>query len=135
MALVDAPPLPYVPDSAWGGLWWDPNTETLRWQGNLQIGEGRYFGYSLSGPSSCTAPGTVYTNTLTIDDGYHPPFVRSAQVVAAAGPTPVASCTPTAMPTATPTATATATDTPTITPTSTATPTPMHGYLPLILHR
>ena len=58
VALVDAPPLPYVPDSAWGGLWWDPNTETLRWQGNLQIGEGRYFGYSLSGPSSCVAPGT-----------------------------------------------------------------------------
>ena len=132
VALVDALPLPYVPDSAWGGLWWDPNTETLRWQGNLQIGEGRYFGYSLSGPSSCTAPGTVYTNTLTIDDGYHPPFVRSAQIVVAAGPTPVASCTPTALPTATPTATAT--DTPTSTPTSTATPTPMHGYLPLILH-
>ena len=36
------------------------------------------------------APGTVYTNTLNIDDGYHPPFVRSAQVVVARRPEPVA---------------------------------------------
>ena len=136
VALVDAPPLPYVPDSAWGGLWWDPNTETLRWQGNLQIGEGRYFGYSLSGPSSLRGAG----------DGLHqhadhrrrlPSAVR-AQRPGRRRRRPDACGVMYSyrrLPTATPTATATATDTPTITPTSTATPTPMHGYLPLILHR
>ena len=57
------------------------------------------FGYSLTGPSVCVPPGTVYTNTLTIDDGYHPPFMRSARVVVEPGPTPVATCTPVATPT------------------------------------
>ena len=99
----------------------------------MAAGEVRLFGYSLTAPSVCVPPGTAYTNTLTIDDGYHPPFVRSVQVVVEPGPTPVASCTPMATPT--PTATATGTATPTITPTSTSTPTPMHRYLPLILHR
>ena len=80
---------------------------------------------SLTGPSICAAPGRVYTNTLTIDDSYHPPFVRSAQVVVAAGPTPWASCTPTATPTATVTPTAT----------STATPIVHHRYLPLLLQQ
>ena len=52
-----------------------------------------YFGYHLAGPSVCVPPGTVFTNTLTIDDGYHPPFVRSAQVAVDPGPTPWAACT------------------------------------------
>ena len=123
VTLVDALPLPYIPNSAWGGLWWDASTETLRWQGSLQAGEIHYFGYSLTGPSICAAPGTVYTNTLTIEDGYHPPFVRSAQVVVAAGPTPWASCTPTATPT------------PTATATPTATPMIHLRYLPLLLRQ
>ncbi len=129
VALVDVPPLPYVPGTMWGGLSWEAGTQSFRWQGTMAAGEIRLFGYSLTAPSVCVPPGTVYTNTLTIDDGYHPPFVRSVQVVVAAGPTPWASCTPTIPPTAT------GTSTPTITPTSTTTPTPRHRYLPLILHR
>ena len=129
VALVDVPPLPYAPGTMWGGLSWDAGTQSFRWQGTMAAGEIRLFGYSLTAPSVCVPPGTVYTNTLTIDDGYHPPFVRSVQVVVAAGPTPWASCTPTITPTAT------GTSTPTITPTSTTTPTPLHRYLPLILHR
>ncbi len=95
VALVDVPPLSYVPGSAWGGLWWDDGTQSLRWQGNMAVGEVRNFGYILVGPSTCDQPGTVYTNTLTIDDGYHPPFVRSVQVVVDPGPTLWASCTAT----------------------------------------
>ena len=133
ITLIDVPPLPYVSGTAWGGLWWDPATQSLHWQGTVRAGIITAFGYRLAGPSACVPPGTVYTNTLTIDDGYHPPFVRSAQVVIAAGPTPWASCTPTATPTVTPTATETST--PTTTPTFTTTPTPLHRYLPLILHR
>ena len=86
--LVDVPPLPYVPNSAWGGLWWDAGTQTLQWQGSLERNAGRLFGYRLASPSVCVPPGTIFTNTLTIDDGYHPPFVRSAQVVVDPGPTP-----------------------------------------------
>ena len=123
MDLVDVPPLPYRPNFVWGGLWWDDSTQTLRWQGRLQAGEMHYFGYSLTGPSVCVPPGTVYTNTLTIDDGYHPVFVRRAQVAVEPGPTPVASCTP--MATSTPTATVTATMPPTPTPT----------VPPVLLHR
>ena len=94
ITLIDVPPLPYVPGTAWGGLWWDPATQSLRWQGTVRVGIINAFGYRLAGPSACVPPGTVYTNTLTIDDGYHPPFVRSAQVVVEPGPTPVATCTP-----------------------------------------
>ena len=129
VALVDVPPLPYAPGTMWGGLSWDAGTQSFRWQGTMAAGEVRLFGYSLTAPSVCVPPGTAYTNILTIDDGYHPPFVRSVQVVVAAGPTPWASCTPTITPTATGTSTAT------ITPTSTTTPIPLHRYLPLILHR
>ena len=129
--LVDVPPLPYRPNSAWGGLWWDDSTQTLRWQGSLQAGEMHYFGYSLTGPSVCVPPGTVYTNTLTIDDGYHPVFVRRAQVAVEPGPTPAASCTPMATPTSA--ATVTATTTPT--PTPTVPPVLLHRYLPLILRQ
>jgi hypothetical protein len=88
-------------------------------------GDWRQFGYTLAGPSVCVPPGTVYTNTLTIDDGYHPPFTRAAPVVVASGPTPWASCTPTL----------TATATPTATPTATASPVVAPLYLPLILHQ
>ena len=122
VAFIDIPPLPYVPGTAWGGLAWDPATQSLRWQGTMAVGEIRLFGYSLTGPSACVAPGTVYTNTLLVDDGYHPLFTRSVQVVVAAGPTPVASCTPTATRTATPTTTPTSTATWTSTPTPTTTP-------------
>ena len=54
----------------------DAGTQSFRWQGTMAVGEIRLFGYSLVGPSVCDQPGTVYTNTLTIDDGYHPPFMR-----------------------------------------------------------
>ena len=139
ITLIDVPPLPYVSGTAWGGLWWDPATQTLRWQGTVRAGIITAFGYRLSGPSACVPPGTVYTNTLTIDDGYHPPFVRSAQVFIEPGPTPVASCTPVPTPThtstatETPTVTATATTAPTTTATSTPTPIDQNRYLPLIL--
>ena len=129
--LVDVPPLPYRPNSAWGGLWWDDSTQTLRWQGSLQAGEMHYFGYSLTGPAICVPPGTVYTNTLTIDDGYHPVFVRRAQVAVEPGPTPAASCTSMA----TPTSAATVTATMTPTPTPTMPPVLLQRYLPLILRQ
>jgi hypothetical protein len=125
ITLIDVPPLPYVPDSAGGGLAWDPVTASLRWRGTMLPGDWRQFGYTLAGPSVCVPPGTVYTNTLTIDDGYHPPFTRAASVVVASGPTPWASCTPTL----------TATATPTATPTATASPVVAPVYLPLILHQ
>ena len=103
----------------------------------MAAGEIRLFGYTLTGPSACVAPGTVYTNTLLVDDGISPLFTRSVEVVVAAGPTPVASCSPTATrtPTPTDTPTDTVTPTPTSTPTATATPGPVQRYLPLILHR
>ena len=124
ITLIDVPPLPYVPGTAWGGLWWDPATQSLRWQGTVRAGFINVFGYRLAGPSACVPPGTVYTNTLTIDDGYHPPFVRSAQVVVEPGPTPAATCTPVATPTHTATATETTTVTATTAPSTTATSTP-----------
>ncbi len=137
VAFIDMPPLPYAPGTAWGGLAWDPATQSLRWQGTMAAGEIRLFGYTLTGPSACVAPGTVYTNTLLVDDGISPLFTRSVEVVVAAGPTPVASCSPTATRTPTPTVTPTdtVTPTPTSTPTATATPGPVQRYLPLILHR
>ena len=59
ITLIDVPPLPYVPGTAWGGLWWDPATQSLRWQGTVRAGIITAFGYRLAGPSACVPPGTV----------------------------------------------------------------------------
>ena len=39
--LVDTPPLPFIPGSIVGAIWWDPVTRSIRWQGTLEAGESR----------------------------------------------------------------------------------------------
>jgi len=104
VSLVDVPPLPYG---------------AIKWQGTLVVDESRLFMFTVHGPPPTTPPGTIITNEVTIDDGVHAPFVRSASVLVSLQPT------------ATPTTTPTPTRTPT--PTATATPTPLALYLPLLV--
>ena len=35
VTLLDAPPLPVIPNTAWGGLIWDAGAGALRWHGYL----------------------------------------------------------------------------------------------------
>ena len=131
--LVDTPPLPFIPGSIVGDLQWDPATQTIRWHGTLEAGADRLFQFRVEGPPPSIPPGTTITNEMTIDDGIHPPLVRTAQVVV----DPSMTSTPTRSSTATSTQTATFTRTPspanTATPTVTTTPGLRRLYLPVIL--
>ena len=121
VSLTDEPPLPYKAGSAVGGIWWDDAAGAIKWQGTLAVGESRIFMFTVHGPQPTIPHDTTYINEVTIDDSVHPPFVRSASVLANPWPTP----------TPTPTATPTPTETPT--PTATLTPTAHLHYLPLVL--
>jgi hypothetical protein len=112
VSLNDVPPLPYKAGSALGGIWWDDGAGAIKWQGLLGVNESRVFIFQVHGILPPIPFDTIYTNEVTIDDGVHPAFVRSASVLANPQPTP----------TVTPTATETSAVTPT--PTSTITPTP-----------
>ena len=107
VSLSDVPPLPYKAGSALDGIWWDDTAGAIKWQGTLAVGESRIFTFQVHGPSPPIPHYTIYTNEVTIDDGVHPPFVRSASVLANPQPTPTATPSSTVTPTATPTATAT----------------------------
>ena len=133
VSLTDVPPLPYKAGSATGGIWWDDVAGAIRWEGTLAVGESHIFMFSVYGPVPPISHNTIYTNEVTIDDGVHPPFVRSASVLANPEPTPT--LTPTDTPTLTPTATPTPTCTPTNRPTATpsSTPSSRHLYVPLVL--
>jgi photosystem II stability/assembly factor-like uncharacterized protein len=119
-SLSDVPPLPYKTGSALGGIWWDDVQGAIRWEGTVEMGGSRLFMFTVYGPLPTTPPGTMITNEVTIDDGVHPPLVRSASVIISGQPT--------GTPTATPTATTSASPT----PTATITPTPIPLYLPLL---
>ena len=88
VTLRDMPPLPYMENSATGGLWWDEETQTLRWEGTINAADSRTFQYVVHGPSPIIPHDTRYWNELVIDDGVHPPFTRSAVVLANPWPTP-----------------------------------------------
>ena len=107
VSLSDVPPLPYKAGSAVHGIWCDGTAGAIKWQGTLAVGESRIFTFQVHGPSPPIPHDTIYTNEVTIDDGVHPPFVRSASVLANPQPTPTATPSSTVTPTATPTATAT----------------------------
>ena len=109
--LTDIPPLPYKAGSALGGIWWDDVAGAIKWQGTLAVDESHVFTFAVHGPVPTIPYDTIYTNKVTIDDGVHPPFVRSASILANPEPTP--------------------TDTPTATPTPS--PTAWRAYLPLVL--
>ena len=119
--LTDVPPLPYKAGSALGGIWWDDVAGAIKWQGTLAINESHVFTFAVHGPVPTIPYDTIYTNEVTIDDGVHPPFVRSASILANPEPTPTHTPTPTS--------------TPPSTPTATPTPTPHHVYLPLLWRR
>jgi uncharacterized repeat protein (TIGR01451 family) len=131
VTLVDVPPLPYKAGSALGGIWWDDIASAIKWDGTLAVGVSRKFLFSVHGPEPPIAPNTIYTNEVTIDDGVHPPFVRSASVLANPQLTPTATSTHTPTPTATRTPTHTSTAAPT--ETSTSTPVTLTQFLPLIM--
>ena len=114
--LTDIPPLPYWAGSASGGIWWDDVAGAIKWQGTLAVSESRVFMFTVHGPVPTIPYDTTYTNEVTIDDGVHPPFMRSASVLANPQPT----------------STATPTSTPPSTPTATPKPTPHRVYLPLL---
>jgi hypothetical protein len=84
--LLDVPPLPYRVGTASGGIWWDDRAGAMRWQGGLAAGESRVFSFVTHGPKPPLPQDTIYTNRVTIDDGVHPPLVRSVSVVANPGP-------------------------------------------------
>jgi len=94
VSLSDVPPLPYKAGSALGGIWWDDTAGAIKWQGTLAVGESRVFIFQVHGPLPPIPHDTIYTNEVTIDDGVHPPFVRSASVLANPQLTPTATATP-----------------------------------------
>jgi len=98
VSLTDVPPLPYKAGSAVGGIWWDDVAGAIKWQGTLAVGESRVFMFTVHGPVPPIPHDTIYTNEVTIDDGVHPPFVRSASVLANPWPTPTHTPTPTPPP-------------------------------------
>ena len=74
-------PLPavvsFVEGSITGGASYDPGRNEIGWQG--QLGSGEQWPISFSARLNPELPtGTWVTNTATIDDGVHPPLVRTA---------------------------------------------------------
>jgi hypothetical protein len=121
VSITDDPPLFYTAGSASGGLWWDDSAGLIRWEGELSAGETRQFTYTVHGPSPPLAHDTLLCNSVTINDGVHPPFERQASVLA--NPRPTASATPSSTPTL-----------PVVgTPTATTPPDGQVRYLPLLI--
>ena len=134
VSLVDAPPLPYRTGSALGGIRWDDLRGEIWWNGILGSGESRVFMFKVHGLEPIVPHNTVYINEAIIDDGVHPPFVRSATILLAPEPTSTATLapSPTMTSTATPTRRPIVTDAPTLTPTPTQTPTPTLTPTPVV---
>ena len=137
VTLSDRPPeeLPYWAGSASGGILWDDLLGVLAWEGELAAGESRQFSYIVHGPAPTLEYDTVLENQVTIDDGVHLPFVRSASVLANPRPTATPSAVLTVSPSRTGTPSPTGTTTPTATPTTTPSPLPTDElvyYLPLM---